>query len=408
MLIIAFSGLYKNLFLISRLDEGIKVGKTTVTGVLVLFFVVVNFELLERNFSYQAPLYYWLFTFSFVALDRFLLRSAQRALAIRGKGLHRALILGAGDSGLNVYKDLERNKTLGFDVVGFVQVNGTRSAQIDETKILGKFGQLNHLISKFKVQDLIIALEPEQRADLVRMLSAIELEQIGIKIVPDFHQVVSGLNKTNQIFGLALIELNPDPMPFWEKAVKRIMDVLISILLLIITLPVSLLVTLLIKMESAGPVIFSQKRVGRYGKEFTMYKFRTMYQDAEKKTGPVWAAKDDTRITKVGYWLRKLRIDEIPQFINVLGGNMSLVGPRPERKYFVDQFSNEIPLYARRMNVKPGITGWAQVKWKYDATLEDVKEKTKYDLFYVENRSLRMDLKILINTILVIIKGKGQ
>jgi exopolysaccharide biosynthesis polyprenyl glycosylphosphotransferase len=408
--IFAFSGLYKNLYLISRLDEMLKVAKTTVFGVLVLFFLIVGLEILklDNSNSFYSTLYYWLITFGFMSFNRFVLRTVQRALAIRGRGLHRSLIIGTGQSAFSVFNDLERTKTLGHDVIGFVRVNGKIANGIEQEQILGDMDSLRSLVYQHQVQDVIIALEPEQRDELVKLLSQIEIDDLSIKIVPDFHQVVSGLNKTNQIFGLALIELNTDPMPLWEKAAKRFMDLIIPLVFLIVALPIILLVALLIKLDSSGPIIFAQKRVGRFGKEFMMYKFRTMYQDAEKKTGPVWAQKNDPRITKMGYWLRRLRLDEIPQFINVLRGNMSLVGPRPERKYFVDRFINEIPLYARRLRVRPGITGWAQVKWKYDVTIEDVKEKTKYDLFYVENRSLRMDLKILINTLLVVIKGKGQ
>ena len=169
-----------------------------------------------------------------------------------------------------------------------------------------------------------------------------------------------------------------------------------------------MLVALAIKLDSKGPVFYSQERVGKDGKVFRMIKFRSMNEDAEKHSGPVWANHKDPRITKVGKLLRRLRLDEVPQFINVLDGDMSLVGPRPERKYFVEQLSKEIPVYMRRLKVRPGITGWAQVKLKYDESVEDVRKKVQYDLFYIENMSLRMDFKILFNTIAVVISGKGR
>jgi exopolysaccharide biosynthesis polyprenyl glycosylphosphotransferase len=200
----------------------------------------------------------------------------------------------------------------------------------------------------------------------------------------------------------------PDPMPSWEKGTKRIFDLVFSIVILIIATPIMVIVAMLIRLTSSGPAIFAQERVGRFGRPYTMYKFRTMKQNAEVETGPVWAKENDPRITPLGKWLRKTRIDELPQLFNVIKGEMSFVGPRPERAHFVEQFKKEIPLYARRLNVRPGITGWAQVKWKYDTSLEDVKEKTKYDLFYVENMSLRMDFKILFNTLVTIFTGKGQ
>jgi len=217
-----------------------------------------------------------------------------------------------------------------------------------------------------------------------------------------------GQARTQQIYGFPLIEINPQIMQPWEKTVKRLMDVLFSLFFLILTLPVFILVALFIKLETPGPVFFKQKRVGKNGEAYTIYKFRTMIQHAEKYTGPVWAGKRDPRITRVGRFLRKTRIDEFPQFINVLAGEMSLVGPRPERAYFVEKLKREYPYYLRRLKVKPGITGWAQVKGEYDTSIEEAKEKLAYDLYYIENMSLRMDLRILLYTIAVMLRFKGQ
>jgi exopolysaccharide biosynthesis polyprenyl glycosylphosphotransferase len=200
----------------------------------------------------------------------------------------------------------------------------------------------------------------------------------------------------------------PQLMPEWEKRLKRISDVVISLIILLLTIPLYILFAIAIKIDSKGPVLFKQERIGMNSKEFNIYKFRSMYLDAEKHTGPVWSTKDDPRVTRVGKILRKLRIDEIPQFFNVLKGEMSLVGPRPERKYFVEMLAQQLPYYKRRLKVRPGITGWAQVKHKYDESIEDVKVKLRYDLFYIENMSLRMDLKILARTLLVILFGKGH
>jgi exopolysaccharide biosynthesis polyprenyl glycosylphosphotransferase len=206
----------------------------------------------------------------------------------------------------------------------------------------------------------------------------------------------------------SLIDIMPELMPEWEKKLKRVSDVVISFVILVLTLPLNILVAFAIKIDSKGPILFKQERIGMNNKNFTIYKFRSMYLDAEKTTGPVWSTKDDPRVTGVGKIMRKLRIDEIPQFFNVLKGEMSLVGPRPERPYFVERLSEQIPYYRRRLKVRPGITGWAQVKHKYDESIEDVKVKLRYDLFYIENMSLRMDLKILARTILVVLFGKGH
>jgi exopolysaccharide biosynthesis polyprenyl glycosylphosphotransferase len=196
-------------------------------------------------------------------------------------------------------------------------------------------------------------------------------------------------------------------MSQWEQVMKRILDVAVSLLVLILGLPVWLLVAIIIRLESPGPALYKQERVGKDGERFNMIKFRSMREDAEK-AGPQWAHKKDPRVTRVGKWLRKLHIDEVPQMVNVLNGHMSLVGPRPERPMFVESLSKEIPLYTRRLKVRPGVTGWAQVKHQYDETIEDVRKKVQYDLYYIENMSLRMDMKILFSTASHMLLGKGR
>ncbi|MFN2374093.1 MAG: sugar transferase [Cyclonatronaceae bacterium] len=415
LLVFGIFGLYKKLYLISRFDEIVRVGKITIIGTLILFFLLFiessNWNTDNIGYAKTYTLVYWLIVFSFVSLNRFIVRSVQRFKVKQGKGLHKALIVGIGPTALQVHQNILRHKTSGLNVVGFISHNGVSRVleqAIPDQDILADISQIKEIITKEGVQDVIIAMEPENRDKLIDVLDIIDIPDVSVKILPDFYQMISGLNQTNQIFGLPLIEVMPDPMPTWEKFFKRLMDIVLSLLLLIVTLPVTLVVVLLVWLTSPGPAIYRQKRVGKFNRQFTMYKFRTMHLNAETGTGPVWASGDDPRITPLGFWLRKLRIDEIPQLLNVLNGDMSLVGPRPERPFFVEQFLKQIPLYHRRLRVRPGITGWAQVKWKYDESFDDVVEKTKYDLFYVENMSLRMDLKILINTIFTMVSGKGQ
>lgn len=405
------SGLYKKLYLVSRLDEFFKVLKSTSIGALILYFMWDFGEDTSFSVNRNVILVYWALVFTTSASNRFIIRTIQRIYAQHGRGLHRTIIVGTGHNAKVAYDDLIRNKTLGMEVLGYIQVNGKLvdpETGILEDEVIGHLDNITAIIEDRQIQDVLVAVEPDRKKDLIEVISKVDHPDITLKLLPDFYQLVSGLNKTNQIFGMPLIEISPQPMPLWEKAVKRLLDLVVSLVVLILTLPFLAAIALIIKLDSKGPIIYKQLRVGRNRKPFTMYKFRTMHLDAESETGPTWAKENDPRVTKVGYWLRKMRLDEIPQLLNVLKGVMSLVGPRPERPHFVDQFKVQIPLYTRRLRVRPGITGWAQVKWKYDSSLDDVKEKTKYDLFYVENISLKMDLKILIITIITIFKGKGQ
>tara|TARA_R100000908_G_scaffold35437_1_gene16185 strand:+ start:6550 stop:7959 length:1410 start_codon:yes stop_codon:yes gene_type:complete len=411
MAVFVVMGSYKKLYLVSRLDEFMKVLKASLLGALILYFIININETISIGDQRMIIITYWATIFVLLAMNRFVVRTIQKYYAQRGKGLHRAVIIGTGQTAKAAYEDLNRNRTLGMQVLGFIQVNGKVVDPVhgvDEDDIIGSLTDIKQIMEEHKVQDILVALEPDRRQDLVEVISKIDTPDVSLKLLPDFYQLVSGLSKTNQIFGLPLVEISPEPMPLWEKTIKRMLDIIVSLVVLVVALPILLAIGIAVRLTSKGPAIYKQRRVGRNGRVFTIYKYRTMLDNAEKHSGPTWAKKDDPRVTKLGYWLRKLRIDEVPQLINVLKGDMSLVGPRPERPHFVEQFSKQIPLYTRRLRVRPGITGWAQVKWKYDTSLDDVKEKTKFDLFYIENASLRMDAKILINTIITIIKGKGQ
>jgi exopolysaccharide biosynthesis polyprenyl glycosylphosphotransferase len=351
---------------------------------------------------------YWITVFASLLIGRLTLRTTQRLLAKRSLNLRKAIVVGTSQQAKDVVETIRQHPTLGVSITGYVQgPESSMTQRSTEISMLGIYTELPTLIAEHNVTDVIITERPDHEEEWLQMLDILDIPGLSIKILPDFYQQIQGLNKTNQIFGLPLIDIMTDPMPVWEKVVKRIMDVVIALLILMITLLLQIIIAMLIKITSKGPAIYKQQRVGRFGKPFMMYKFRTMKANAESESGPVWAKEDDPRITAVGHWLRKFRLDELPQFVNVLKGEMSLVGPRPERPHFVDQFKQEIPLYTRRLRVRPGITGWAQVKWKYDSDMEDVKEKIRYDLFYLENRSLRMDLKILVNTLVTVLRARG-
>ena len=411
LIIFTFFGMYRTWFASSRFDEISTLFKATFIGIFIVFSVIFISDFLEGVESPNRILIfiYWFFIFLSTALGRLFIRSFQRNLLIKGIGRRGAVIVGYNEKAFEVHNQILEHPALGLDVVGYVAVNQENIGKnYKDVNVHGSLPRLVDIIQSNKAAEVIIALEREDHDLLVEVISKIEGKGIGLKIVPDLYEILSGQARTSQLYGIPLIDIMPELMPEWEKKLKRISDIVISLIILIITLPLNILVSILIKIDSRGPVFFKQDRIGMNNKEFKIYKFRSMYEDAEKNTGPVWSTKDDPRVTRIGKLMRQLRIDEIPQFYNVLKGEMSLVGPRPERPYFVEMLSEQLPYYKRRLKVRPGITGWAQVKHKYDESIEDVKVKLRYDLFYIENMSLRMDIKILARTVLVVLFGKGH
>lgn len=404
-----FFGLYQSWYAKSRLDELITIFKTVTFGVLALFFAIFIDDISTNSpaNSRLLILIYWFIVLSFISVGRLSVRTFQRKLLEAGIGARNTIIVGFNEKGREIFDLILKYPALGYKVVGFVRTDKRKGGEYKGVKVLGTADKINEIIRENEVKEVIFALESSEHDKLLELIGKCK-EDVNFKIVPDLYDAISGQARTNQIYGFPLIEIMPEIMQPWERVVKRLIDIVVSLIVLGLGLPLWVLIAILIKIDSRGPVIYKQERVGKDGKIFTLYKFRSMYENAEALTGPTWATKNDPRVTRVGKILRKLHLDEIPQFINVLKGDMSLIGPRPERPVFVEKLSKEIPLYRRRLKVKPGITGWAQVKYKYDESIEDVKKKLQYDLFYIENMSLRMDLKIIAYTILHILSGKGQ
>ncbi len=416
VLLFLFFGLYRSWYAQSRFDEFVALLKTVSIGVFVIFLLTLD---LRRDIQNPFPLSriliisYWFALLTSVSTGRMFLRTIQRKFLERGIGLRNTLIVGTGPRAFELCEKVKHYPALGYRVIGLVSLDAEGEPRQHQegngrAPILGSLSDLDTLIRRYEVEEILIAPEEQQRQRVVDVIGACNGLDVNLKIVPDLYDIVVGQARTNQIYGFPLIEILPELMPAWERRVKRLIDIGVSLLVLVLFLPVWLLVAVAIKLDSRGPVFYSQERVGRYGKIFRILKFRSMYEDAESMTGPVWADKDDPRVTRVGRVLRKLRIDEVPQLINVLKGEMSLIGPRPERPYFVEQLKKEIPYYSRRLRIRPGITGWAQIKHEYDQSLDDVRKKIQYDLYYLENMSLRMDLKIILNTIYTVLSGRGR
>lgn len=409
IVVFTFFGLYRERYAASRFDELVTVVKVVSVGILVLFFLLF-IELLDAFSARSNVIFYWAAVVLCVSIGRIVVRSIQKMLILRGKGLHRAVIVGWSDVLDALHEEVARYPEAGLSIVGAVRLTRDEDAAEaqSESGSNHRVEDLPRLIDELDVQDVLIALGPNDGDRLMEVLRLTDGKPVTLKLVPDFYSIIGGMARTEHMYGLPLIEVLPEPMQAWEQSLKRLIDFVVSLCVLVLGLPIWMLLGLIIRLTSAGPAIYKQRRIGQKGRQFTMLKFRTMRKDAEAGTGPVWATEDDPRYTSVGRWLRKTRLDEVPQFFNVLKGDMSLVGPRPERPFFVEKLAREIPLYSRRHRVKPGITGWAQVKWKYDSSLEDVQQKVKYDLFYIENMSLRRDLQILFRTVYTALRGGGR
>lgn len=405
MIIFMLRGMYRTLYGHSTVDIIQGVVKASLVGIFVIFLVTIDLRR-PMSASRVVLMSYWGFLIFFVGGGRIIIRLVQRRLLRKGIGLRNALIVGFNERARAFLRQIQRVPDMGLRVRGFI--NGTTTGEYLGVKVISDEKNLERIIRRLDIRQVILAPAPSERHLIPALISRLANLHVSVKILPDLTETLYGHVRTAQIRGVPLIEVFPDILSPWERGFKRFIDVIVSLLVLIIGLPFFALISICIKINSKGPVLYSQQRVGRGGKTFTLYKFRSMVRDAEARTGPKWAEKDDPRITQVGRILRKLHLDELPQFINVLKGNMSLVGPRPERPSFVDQFRHTIPLYERRLNVKPGITGWAQVKHKYDESLTDVQEKLRYDLFYLENMSIALDVKIILSTVGIIIRGKGQ
>ena len=412
IVMLLFAGMYRERHAASRIDEIVSLAKVITVGVLILVFSIFV-DALETRGSLSIFAIYWASVLGTVTFGRVLVRSVQKALILRGYGMHRALVVGWRDQVERLYRDVAKYPAAGLQIVGAVRLgqqdNGTfNGSETEDGETVHAVERLPDMIDELQVRDVLIALGSQDHKELAEVLRLCDGKNVALKIVPDFYSVIGGMARTEHIYGLPLIEVLATPMPAWEQYTKRLIDLIVALVILVVGMPFWIGLTIAVKVTSKGGAIYRQKRVGKKGRVFTMYKFRTMQVDAEAKTGPVWASKDDTRYTSVGRWLRKTRLDEIPQLWNVLRGDMSLVGPRPERPYFVEKLIGKVPLYNRRHRVKPGITGWAQVMWHYDSSLEDVQQKVKFDLYYIENMSLRMDLKILFRTLRAVVSGGGH
>jgi exopolysaccharide biosynthesis polyprenyl glycosylphosphotransferase len=314
------------------------------------------------------------------------------------------IIVGSGEAAQIISNKIQHAPELGYRVVGFLAAPGVPIAE--GLSILGSIDDLIRVIREQRASELIVAEASLTHQQVLEIVTGCARERINIKVFPDILQIMSTEVTTSDLSGLPMLQVRDIGLRGWNLALKRAMDIIVSATVLIVLSPAMLLIALLVKLTSGpGPVFYAQERVGLDGKPFQLVKFRSMREDAETGTGPVMTTPDDARRTPVGTFIRRLSLDELPQLINVLVGEMSLVGPRPERPIFVEQFSRIIPRYAERHNEKAGMTGWAQVNGLRGQT--SIEERTKYDVFYVENWSLAFDIKILLKTIRAVVTDRN-
>lgn len=403
---------YKDIYRYSRLNTLFNTLMLSFFGSLLIFFLILHDDVvLDHISALWSFLVLFFIHFMITAASRMILLTQASRRLKSGKVSYKSLMVGGEKNALELYEEIKsRPFSLGHNFIGYIDSNGKEDNELAvHLPRLGKIENLAQIIEEQQVEEVIIAIETSEHNRLREILNILDdyRSKILVKIIPDMYDILLGTVKMNHVYGAVLIEIDQDLMPQWQWYLKRLMDIVISLIAVIILIPLYLFAAIKVRLSSKGPIFFKQERIGLNGEPFDIIKFRSMYIDAEKH-GPQLSKEDDPRITPWGRIMRKWRIDETPQFFNVLKGDMSLVGPRPERRFYIDQLLEKAPYYRHLLKVRPGITSWGQVKYGYASNLDQMLSRLKFDILYIENMSISLDIKIMFYTVLVLLRGKGK
>tara|TARA_B100001057_G_C22848611_1_gene950039 strand:+ start:612 stop:2006 length:1395 start_codon:yes stop_codon:yes gene_type:complete len=380
----------------------------SVIGSLIIFFSII---LDDQVRSYEG--YYWNLLILFVVhfgttfTPRLLINTWLVHTIRKPNNGFKTVIIGGTEKAVDILNEINKNEKNVNTFVGYVNMNGNDRQLDGKLTYLGHFDDLEEISKGIEIDEYIIAVESSEHNKLMQILLKIDNGIARIKTLPDTYVILSGSVKMTNIYGALLLDVQSDTMPFWQKVLKRIIDLSMSFIAVILLIPFYLFSAIAVKISSPGPIFFLQDRIGKDGRVFKIFKFRTMYVNSERN-GPQLSSENDPRITRIGSFMRKTRLDEFPQFFNVLLGHMSIVGPRPERKFYIDQIAKIEPQYNQLTKVRPGITSWGQVKYGYAENVDQMLQRMKFDLLYLKNRSISLDLKIMLHTLLIVVRAEGK